>query len=256
MREKKELTIRNCGQIEILNSIKKSTGHKTLNEFLINLSENLIKRSALFLQNVQSYPAYAYSEKSFHTILTPAIDSITKNYLIEFPIRRIAKGKRNQPKKDGHGWADYWIGHNNIEIFLELKHGWVATNSKSNSTRQQIQKNLWDVMNTQLDHLEHDAKEYQSQMKKSQTFFRVGMMILPFYQWSTTKEKIITNKLHFQDIYNNISKDLSPKPNWAGLFWMHSNFQEDLLSEENGRYCNRPGFMILLNVKEISKPIS
>jgi hypothetical protein len=149
--------------------------------------------------------------------------------------------------------VDYWIGYDSIEIFLELKHGWIATNSKSNSTRKLIQ-NLWDVMNTQLDHLEHESKVYQIQMGKSQTFFRIGMMILPFYQWSNNKEKIIKDKSHFQDIHKQLSKDILPIPSWTGLFWMHKSFQTNaLISEEGTRFCYRPGFMVLLNVKEINR---
>jgi hypothetical protein len=248
------ITVRNSGQIEIYNSIPKSRGHKKLNEFLSKLSKNLIERSAMYLLNVEPYPVYAYSEKSFHTILTPSIDLLTKKYLIESPIRRIAKGKRNQPRKDGHGWADYWIGYSDIEIFLELKHGWIAANSKSNNKRKLKLENLWDVMNRQLNHLEHNAKGYQIQMGKSQTFFRIGMMILPFYQWSNKKENIKKEMSHFQNIHKEISKEFIPNASWAGLF-MHTSFLDDdeLLIKAGARFRYLPGFMVLLNVKEIHK---
>jgi hypothetical protein len=79
-------------------------------------------------------------------------------------------------------------------------------------------------------------------------------MILPFYQWSKSEEKIKKDKSHFQKIHKNISTEIMPKPSWAGLFWMHDSLREDLLRQEGEkRFCYRPGFMVLLNVKEIFK---
>lgn len=258
------IKVRNCGSINYVNSIKGSKNITTkrlneLNEFLTQLSKNLIKRSALYLDNViEGEPAYAYSEKTFHTILIPAIDLITHKFLIECPIKRFVEPKRKLPGKNGKGWADYWIGYKNIEIFLELKQGSIATIPrtkmaiKAKNRIKQIQ-DLWNDVNTQLKELEHDATIYQNEMKKHDNCFRIGMLILPFYQWSNLKKDIQKDISFFESVYKEVVEQINPKPNWSGLFLMNSRFENRIMKDTGDKYCYNPGFLMLMNVIEIKR---
>lgn len=250
-------SLRNSGKLLIKGNVPKSKGYKDFNKFLDKLAEKILKKSADFMSVDPEYPIYAYSEKSFHTILTPSIYELTKSFIVESPVKRYKKPKRNSVGIDSHGWVDYWIQYESIRIYLELKHGWL--NTKSGNPQKHIQE-LWNNMKKQLENTENEANYDQRNWAGNKTVFRAGMLILPFYQKVTAKsksdakKKLKSNQGDFEEIFNNVFDKLDPKPKWGSLMLMHSNFHNDLIQDQDGgMFIFRPGYMVLMNIMEISK---
>lgn len=236
----------------------KSKGYLDFRNFLNALAVKLLQKSADFMTVDSDYPIYAYSEKSFHTIMTPAIYELTKSFIVESPVTRYRKGKRNVSGIDSHGWVDYWIEFNSIRIYLELKHGWL--NTKSGNPKKYIQEELWGVMDEQLLKTEKEAEYDQVNWAGKKTVFRAGMLILPFYQrFSAGNKDEAMSKLKYKEgdfikTLDNVFNKLEPKPKWGSLLLMHHNFHKNLLQDQyDGKYIFRPGFLILMNIKEIKK---
>ena len=112
------------GHLEIKFNKIGGRGARISKEFLRSLLRQIVIRSTKYhddakLTGVADYRdhVFTYRERQLHSVVCPAIASLTSHFLIENPLERKPTGK---PEYSGS--VDYWIFYKHFSFLMELKH--------------------------------------------------------------------------------------------------------------------------------------
>ena len=121
-------TVRTVGNIYYLSNLKNEQGQRIANDFLTRLTNGFGKRTAKYTRMTREVP-FVYRERQLHSIIAPTLDDFTDAFLMELPTRRSWSVTADERISDSHGWIDYWCSYRNISFLVELKHGFISSES-------------------------------------------------------------------------------------------------------------------------------
>lgn len=231
-------TIPNVGKINISDTIKDGQGMRIATDFMRKLTTAFAKQSSKYINAISDAP-FAYHEKQLHSILAPAISTITDAFLMEQPIERLLTKKRDQTEKNYAGWLDYWCRYREIDLFIELKHDFDDLKTKTIEKRATTN---WKDMKTQLESLKKEAKDFSEYCKG---VLLISLHVVTIYDIQENEIDIDYEKLiEIQNRYCNKFDS-----NWSGLWILHRDLYNESHNEDLKQYY--PGVMLIARISKL-----
>jgi hypothetical protein len=206
LRKNIETSLRN---IVCWNEIEDGIGQRKAKRFLQELIINYCEENFEYYDETGEF-AFSYSEKVAMTHIITATRKMTKALLAELPYK--AKG-------DNQRFIDLWCRYEDIEYFIEVKHGW--NNSKTKQITSDI-KNLYEICLEQI----KDFKIRQLDKtfdKISNHRYKVAIMIMPDWISEKNADKLSSTELH-QKYEKDLWQGLHKKVNFAGMCRIKDEF--------------------------------
>lgn len=188
------------GRVAYFNHIDDGIGQRKAKRFLQELIVNYCEENFEYYDEAGEF-AFSYSEKVAMTHIITATRKLTKTLLAELPYKA---------KEGNQRFIDLWCRYEDIEYFIEVKHGYSNSKTKYEVCLKQIK----DFKIRQLD------KAFD---KISNHRYKVAIMIMPDWISEKNTDKLSSAELH-QKYEKELRQSLHKKVNFAGMCRIKDEF--------------------------------
>ena len=209
--------IRNVGKIYTERS-EQFQFKQVVSDFIEELVAQSAKNAERHISQMK-YAPFCYGELQMHSIIVPAIASLTSCFILEYPIIR--------GKNEDNGRVDYYCINkagtkNEYHLFLELKCG---RQGIPNNNLRTNNIDLWRKANKQLDGISQEIKKNKNFYNKPT--IRICMEVIVLYADKSKEDKIKPkSKELLQNTFNSAIETLRSTgiaPNISMLWEFHPN---------------------------------
>lgn len=207
----KEVTVRNAGYINIVDSIPDGSGMRNSKKLLNELSKEFTIKSREFFDHTGDMP-YIYREQQLHSVVVPILANIADVVLTELPTNRKIKNNIDET----FGWVDYWVKLGSTIFLIELKHSYFGFKSSS------LRKSSLKEWSTAIKQIKNIVDPCNFKINSSDKIVKIALNIITTFT-STIIESNSTDEC--QHIGNKILGSIpeDEKPNFMVGWTVHKD---------------------------------
>lgn len=238
-------TKKGIGKFFIDSSVTDGEGMRIAKDFLQELLFAFARQSKKYIEHTQEAP-FNYSERQIHSMLLPAIATLTDAFLMELPATRKLRASGGNPKVASNGWVDYWCQYRNVDFLIELKHGFDAY--RTETTRQTVLTDWKYMVSEQIKSVKADAR-YLSQFSNGTILLPIHLISVYEYCREGQERQSIENRDELRRIQKNYKTTLKPAPNWSGMWMLNRALTDQCYIELESGYEYYPGVLMVSRVE-------
>jgi hypothetical protein len=193
---------------------------QTAKIFLKKLIKNYCNENYEYHESVGDF-AFMYGERCAMTHIITAARNITTDLLAELPYK-VNDGNQR--------FIDLWCRYNDIEYFIEVKHGWNNSNTKTIKELCKYEIGLQQIKDFEAIQLD---KEFDKIANKR---YKIALMIMPDWVGSSEREKLNKELIgagYENELWNSLLKQ---QANFAGMCRLNNDIEAIRTGSEYRKY--------------------
>ncbi len=233
------MTIRNAGDINIVDNINDGIGMRNARKLLNDLSKEFARKSRNFFDYTGDLP-YIYREKQLHSVIVPILSNIADAVLTELPANR----KLKKHKDETFGWIDYWVKAGSTIFLIELKHSYFGYKS------QKLRKSSLKEWTTALKQINNIVDPNGFIINDNDKVIKIALNIITTFT-SSSKEPNSIDKC--QEIQEKILDSIpeNKEPNFVVGWTVHKDMLKEYEYSNGVEYY--PYVHIIARVEKVKK---